>query len=487
MKRSGFRLGLSCLFATFILISGCRKKITPPEITDEISDWSPLLNDDELGTRADPNAAFVNPEWADWIIDNHEPIRSLLEDDFRDLQFLKDLIGDRRLVQLGESGHGVMEFNEAKVRLIKFLHQEMGFNVIAFESGVFSCNHVNIFGRQRTSLNLMRSSIFGVWHTAEVLPLFTYIKSNHGTIPPLQLAGCDVQFSSGYVNDNRPEFFREIISSIDSAYAEIVFQVEEEFFVDYFDWNNRDAYVLAHGDSLKTFYREVTDFFDLHMSTLLQTYSHDPRIPQIARQSAWSTEKDVGRALERAMGNSSENYHRDKGMADNVDFLMDILYPGEKIMIWAHNGHIRHHNTEMRVRVDRYKCMGAYLYDRHRDNLYTIGLYMYRGQAAMNNRTVYDIYPATDNSLEAIMYQTRRKYCFVDMLHQNHVPGTRWMSEYIVAKGWGTQPWEMKLKDQYDGILFIHTTHPPDYIPWGSIRKPVFPLEYLNAPTRILE
>ena len=31
------------------------------------------------------------------------------------------------------------EFNHAKVRLIKFLHQQMGFDVIAFESGLFEC------------------------------------------------------------------------------------------------------------------------------------------------------------------------------------------------------------------------------------------------------------------------------------------------------------------------------------------------------------
>ena len=42
-------------------------------------------------------------------------------------------------MQLGESGHGVREFNLAKVRLIRFLHEEMGFDVLAFESGLFEC------------------------------------------------------------------------------------------------------------------------------------------------------------------------------------------------------------------------------------------------------------------------------------------------------------------------------------------------------------
>lgn len=35
---------------------------------------------------------------------------------------------------LGEASHGVAESNWAKVRLIKFLHQQLGFDVVAFES-----------------------------------------------------------------------------------------------------------------------------------------------------------------------------------------------------------------------------------------------------------------------------------------------------------------------------------------------------------------
>ena len=49
-------------------------------------------------------------------------------------------------MQLGESGHGVAEFNHAKVRLIKFLHQQMGFDVIAFESGLFECFNADRHG-----------------------------------------------------------------------------------------------------------------------------------------------------------------------------------------------------------------------------------------------------------------------------------------------------------------------------------------------------
>jgi erythromycin esterase-like protein len=48
--------------------------------------------------------------WIAWTRANHFPIASIVstpQDDFADLRFFKDVIGERRLVQLGESGHGV--------------------------------------------------------------------------------------------------------------------------------------------------------------------------------------------------------------------------------------------------------------------------------------------------------------------------------------------------------------------------------------------
>src|SRR5262249_61516056 len=72
--------------------------------------------------------------WVVWTRANHFAMASIAvrsDDDFADLQFLKDVVGDRRLVQLGESGHGVAEFDLAKVRLARFFHEQMGCAVLA--------------------------------------------------------------------------------------------------------------------------------------------------------------------------------------------------------------------------------------------------------------------------------------------------------------------------------------------------------------------
>src|SRR5688572_14029768 len=55
------------------------------------------------------------------------------DEDFSDLEPLRKAIGAARIVQLGEQSHGDGATFHAKARLIKFLHQKMGFDVLAME------------------------------------------------------------------------------------------------------------------------------------------------------------------------------------------------------------------------------------------------------------------------------------------------------------------------------------------------------------------
>ncbi|MGH9894114.1 MAG: erythromycin esterase family protein, partial [bacterium] len=59
------------------------------------------------------------------------------DEDFKDLEPLIKAIGSARVVQLGEPSHGAGSSFAAKARLIKFLHRRMGFDVVAWESGLY--------------------------------------------------------------------------------------------------------------------------------------------------------------------------------------------------------------------------------------------------------------------------------------------------------------------------------------------------------------
>ena len=55
-----------------------------------------------------------------------------------------------------------------------------------------------------------------------------------------------------------------------------------------------------------------------------------------------------------------------------------------KILVWAHNFHVQHDATEL---APPSVNMGYHVARRHRDELYTIGLFMYWGHAAWNDRS----------------------------------------------------------------------------------------------------
>src|SRR5688572_1849727 len=116
--------------------------------------------------------------WITWLREHHHPLRppaAAATDDFADLQFLKAVLDARRIVQIGESHHSVAEYGAIKTRLIKFLHQEMGFDVLAFESSIYECFAADL--RQLSPTDALFATIFGVWAFEEVLPLFEYLKS----------------------------------------------------------------------------------------------------------------------------------------------------------------------------------------------------------------------------------------------------------------------------------------------------------------------
>jgi erythromycin esterase len=407
-----------------------------------------------------------NSTWVSWARANHHPIaavQSFEGDTFEDLQFFKTVLGNRRIVQLGESGHGVAEFNHAKVRLIKFLHEQMGFDVMAFESGIYECFSADQTAAANPALVTMRNCIFGVWHTNEVVPLFDYIKSTHATARPLRIAGFDTQISSRSGSALRPNFFRDVMAVVDAVRAEQARLRDSTFIQEYYGLGAQTA--KTNEAALTEFYGGLELFFQEHRERLKAHFGDDPS-PAVAERAAWSMLRfweQLRAGIDRPTDSSAESGGgiRDFGMANNLTFLANELYPGRKIMVWAHNFHIRHDNT---ATTSRQPTMGQWVRERFRDELYTIGLYMDRGTAAQNNRTIYSINSAPANSMEWIMNSTGSPTLFMDFLHQQRADGNSWMFQSTTQREWGVNAFGMVPRNQYDGVLFIDLVKSPAYV-----------------------
>jgi erythromycin esterase len=288
-----------------------------------------------------------------------------------------------------------------------------------------------------------------------------------------------MKFSSHVDLQSRPSFFRDVVATIDEAYAAEVEEFEQRLVDGYVDgesWTSREVrswFWDQYGEQLGEQYQTLVEFFDMHEAELLAAYSDNSEIPLVARQTAWSTVQQITYNLDfypQQVNTARMSTIRDSAMAVNVEFLLEKLYPDKKIVTWAHNVHIRHNDAEVEgcsscqaqpVRPDR---MGTWLARWFRPDLYTVGLYMNRGSAAWNSREVYTIEPAASNTMEGILSDAGLPYLFADLLHQARDDGNSWMFESVVARDWGVNDERLVPRDQYDAILFIEEVHPPNYI-----------------------
>lgn len=402
-----------------------------------------LLDDDELRL---PAAAVpgVRPDWRRDVLAHRHPIRSLFSEDFSDLAFLGPLLGDRRIVQLGESSHGVAEFNWMKVRLIKFLHEKLGFDVIAFESSMTDCDVAGEAAAAESPEKTMRSCLFAIWHTDEVLALFDYVRKTQASSRPLRVTGFDNQPSSG--SGATSARFRTMLEIVDPAAVPALMQHEAN--LKKIDKDNAQAALAYYTGLLRT--------LEQHRARLLAHLGDRPNRVDLAIQEARSRIAFVHmRMVPAAEGNGV----RDRAMADNLDFVLDELYPKQKVIVWAHNAHIAHAPEQ----AESWKPMGAWLAERRRSELYTLGLYMGRGAGAFNNRRIYGIQPPAADSFEALLANGGYKMSLIDFSRPQGQPDAAWLNSSLRARSWGVRAVQLVPAHHYDGVLYIDTVKPPQY------------------------
>jgi erythromycin esterase len=148
---------------------------------------------------------------------------------------------------------------------------------------------------------------------------------------------------------------------------------------------------------------------------------------------------------------------RDAGMADNLDFLLDTQYPGRKVIVWAHNGHIGRHAAGSQFEG----FMGSLVGGRRPGELYTVGFYMGWGIAAQNDRRRYEIRRADDDTLEAVLANGGWRLSFVDL---SGASAGSWARTRVGSREWGINPSAIVPAEVYDALIYIDAVTPPEYL-----------------------
>ncbi|MCX6559890.1 MAG: erythromycin esterase family protein [Candidatus Aminicenantes bacterium] len=399
----------------------------------------------------------VRSDWAASARAEHHPLTTLEAGapDDSDLLFLDAALAGRRIVALGESAHGVAEFSLVKVRLIKYLHEKLGYDVIAFESSIFEAWAADRRAAGQAAETTLRDSLFGVWHNRETLELFEYLRGTKSTDHPLILAGFDVQISSARGAAERPRILSEAIGRVDPAYAAEVERRDGEFVVRFGD----PSWLQANAGAFRTFYANLAWWLGANAPALAAAHPESPELPAILRRTALSMDAFI---LERTRTGAARTNAREAGMADNVTTLAREIYPGRKIILWGHNAHIgRSPAADGSFSV---VPLGTRLAQAFGDAYYAIGLFAGRGEACGNDRTPYALTPPRDNGLEAILLAAGPGALMVDLAGARPNRLNTWMSSLLPAKDWGFRDTALVPRERFDGLLFIRDVHRPDYL-----------------------
>lgn len=420
-------------------------------------------------------APRVRSEWADSIRALYHPLTTLEADapDDSDLAFLGASLAGRRLVALGESAHGVSEFSTVKTRLIKYLHESLGYDVIAFESSLFECWAADRRAAGQSAETTLRDSLFGVWHNRETLELFEYIKATKATSRPLVLAGFDIQVSSARGLADRPRMLREAIASVDPVYAAEVERRDGEFAARYDD----PAWLAAHAASFRTFYANLAWWLGARAEAIAAAHPETPEMAAVLRRTASSMEAFI---LQLLRTGSERTAVREAGMADNAASLARDIYPGRKILLWGHNAHLG--RSAAGEAAPRIPAMGARLAAAFGPAYYAIALFAGGGEACWNDRTPYDWASPRDNSLEAVLMAAGAGALMVDLAGAPPGGPGAWMSSRLPVKDWGYRDTTLVPRDLFDALLFIRDIHRPDYLdvePGRDEETPAWP----NVPS----
>ncbi|VXB06900.1 Erythromycin esterase [Microbacterium sp. 8M] len=123
---------------------------------------------------------------AAWIRDNAHSLRTLDpdDDDDSDLEPLLDIVGDARVVAIGESMHRVHEFFALRHRLFRFLHRRAGFTAFVTESGMPEGRRVDTW--IRTGVGGLRDTLregvtYGFGACQEMLDQLTWMRARAAT------------------------------------------------------------------------------------------------------------------------------------------------------------------------------------------------------------------------------------------------------------------------------------------------------------------
>jgi erythromycin esterase-like protein len=329
--------------------------------------------------------AEISPELVDTVRAATRPLTGAPTD----YDTLLELVGNRRLVLLGEASHGTHEFYQARAEITQRLIVEKDFNAVAVEADWPDAYRVNCYVRglghdvsAAEALDGFRRFPTWMWRNTVVRDFVEWLCQHNAALRPggRQLGFYGLDLYSLYTS------IEAVIAYLDKVDPDAARQAREAYACFERFGEDSQAYGWATSYSLA----ESCEHEVLQQLLALQRHATD----YLARDGR-AAEDDLFYAEQNArLVRDAEEYYRtmfrgrvsswnlrDCHMADTLDALVVHLTrqaPQAKVVVWAHNSHLGDARaTELGQRGEL--NLGQVVRTRYDDHALLVGFSTYEG------------------------------------------------------------------------------------------------------------
>ena len=369
--------------------------------------------------------------------------------DTKDLKVLNKLIGNSKVVALGEVSHGSSEIFKMKNRIFQYMAANNGFDIFSIEANMpesYKLNNYTVRG-EGDPKKLISDMIFWTWNTEEMLNMVEWMRKFNQHKKRIEFTGFDMQFYEGAVNELFDAFKEneEVYIKI-ADLKKMLYQI--------INLAQQKGVKIIVSDNEMNDIESIISFLQHNIETLtLQTF-----------KKKWLQQNIT--IIKQSLGYYTGKYiWRDKCMADNFMWINENN-PNSKFIIWAHNIHI--------MKTDH--MMGSHLAQKLGDDYVTFGFTFFDGNfTAFGSKgiTSYEAAQAYHGTLEYLLNQLNEPIFILDLkkIKSDKHKDTEWLLERLdyrcadAVAGGQFEFQNRKISTDFDYLIFIKTSTPSVLFP----------------------
>jgi erythromycin esterase len=413
--------------------------------------WFDQLSLDVNGEPVTVAIGNPTPAQIAWLQQNATPFTTLqpaVND--AELDPLKSVIGNARIVGLGEGTHGTSEFFQMKSRIVSYLARNLGFTIFAIEANMPEAYEMNdyVLNGNGDPKQLLTAMYFWTWNTQEVLDMVTWMRQfNQSGQGKIEFLGFDMQYAQVAMSDVAAFVERAdpgLMSDVSSNYAVVGPAANQPF------GQATPSQVTAAINAANAVWQQLAANRNQYVQQ------------QNAADVDWAIQNAqivLQAVTELSLGSGA---YRDSQMALNVEWIAS-QNPNARIVLWAHDYHISRQPGSM----------GGALAQYFGSDYVTIGQFFHAGSYNAVNATGLGpnvAEPSFPGSMEYAFHQTGVPQQILN-LHLAGDPASSWLFGTFWDRTIGAVAelgfaLDSQLTKEFDTIIFFDQTNPSTLLPF---------------------